>query len=209
MTLNQIAERIAFAMNEPLNTMLNRNIKFSVRHWRSTLIRQDIQANGLSEEYLQRIEIDLVKVDKADSCNFNLDKCKILRSAKPIPQFVRWKNDVTFKYFGTVDGKAFTETAYEEVPYTCYNRFTSNVIRFTMVNQHAYIFNNTKLKKAFLQHIFVDPYEANILCEGCFTDDSYFPCPSDMVTRIMSAIITGEFKIINPVSQEVTIEGDN
>lgn len=208
MTLNQIAERIAFSLGDPLNNILKENIKFSIKNWRATLIRRDIQTNGLSTEFLQRIYLDLKKVDKADSCNFNLDKCHILRTVNPLPQYIRWKNDSTFKFIGTSDGGASTETEYEEIPYTCYNRFTSEVIRHSVINNYIYIFNNTKLKKIALQHAFVDPYQANILCEGCYTDDSDFPCPADMVTQIMSAILTGEFKII-PINEEVNVEKDS
>lgn len=205
-SLNQIAERIAYALNDPLNIMLKENIKFSVRYWRSTFIRRDIFANGMSPELCQRIYLDLKKVDKADSCNFNLNDCEILRTVNPVPSYIRWKNDVTFKFIGTADGQISTEVEYEEVPYTCYNKFTFNILRHCIVNQYIYIFNNTKLKKIALNHPFFDPYQANALCSGCYTDDSEFPCPADMIQQIVQGIITGEFKVLNPKDEEVTIQ---
>lgn len=209
MTLNQIAERVAYALNEPLNQMLKENIKFSVRYWRAMLIRRDIQANGMSDEFLQRVYIPLIKVDKADACNFNLGDCKILRSENKIPKPIRVKNDVLFKFVGTVDGKSFTYTEYEEVPYTCYNRFTSKVIRYVYINEYIYIFNNDLLKQFAIQTPFVDPYKANTVCgTTCFDDNSDFPCPDDMVQQIVSGILQGEFKLMNPIDKEVEVDED-
>lgn len=208
-TLNQIAERIAYAQNQPFNEMLKDNLKFSIRYWRATFIRRDIQANGMSDEFLQRIYVDLQKVSKADACNFDLNCTTILRTSVQIPKPIRVKNDVLFKFVGNVDGKPFTYTEFEEVPYTCYNRFTSKVIRYCYVNGYIYVFNNTLLKKLAIQTPFVDPYQANALCEGCYNDDSEFPCPEDMIQQIFQGIVNGELKVVNPTDEEVDIQEDN
>lgn len=207
-TLNQIAERIAFAQNQPLNIMLKENLKFSIRYWRALFIRRDIFANGMSDEFLQRIYVPLIKVDKADSCNFDLECTKVLRTSTQIPKPIRVKNDILFKFVGTADGKAFTYTEYEEIPYTCYNQFTSKTIRYTYINGFIYVFNNTLLKQLAIQTPFADPYQANALCEGCYTDDSEFPCPEDMIQQIVQGIISGELRIV-PVDEEVDIQSDN
>lgn len=206
-SLNQIGERIAYALNDPLNYMLKENIKFSIRYWRAMLIRRDIAQNGLSDEFLQRIYLDLIKVDKADACNFNLDCVKVLRTKNKIPKPIRLKTDVLFKFLGSVDGKPFTYTEYEEIPYTCYNKFTSKSIRYTYINEYIYVFNNTLLKKIAIQTPFVDPYQANNICDDttCFNDDSEFPCPEDMIQQIVSGILSGEFKMVNPPDEEVEV----
>lgn len=206
-TLNKIVERIAYALNEPLNIVLKENLKFSVMYWRSVLIRRDVQANGMSDTFLQRFYIDLVKVDKADSCNFDLDCTTVLRSTNTIPRPVRLKNDSLFKFVGTVDGKAFPQVEYEEVPYTCYNRFTSKTIRFCYINDYLYFFNNNKLKKVALQYVVEDPFSINNTCttDTCFNADSEYPCPADMIQQIVTGILSGEFKILNPVNEEVQV----
>lgn len=211
MTKNQIAERIAYALNEPLNVPLKENIKFSINNWRATLIRRDVQANGMSDGFLQRFYVDLQKVDKADACNFNLNCVEILRTKNPIPRPVRLKSDTLFKFVGTVDGKSFSQVEYEEVPYTCYKRFTSKDIKFCYVNEYIYIFNNTKLKKIAFQYIVADPSSINNSCtdDTCLNDDSEYPLPEDMVPQIIAAILSGEFKITNPVNEEVSINKTN
>jgi len=206
-SLNQIAERIAYEKKDPFNVMLKENIKLSVNFWRATLIRRDVQANGLSEAFLQKYEVELVKVDKADSCNFNLDCVKVLRSKNPIPKAVRLKNDVIYKFVGSVDGKPWAQVEYEEVPYTCYNKFTPKDVRFAIINDYLYVFNNTKLKWARLQHIVEYPNLINTSCTNstCFTDDSEYPCPADLLHSIVTGIMSGEFRMINPVDTEVQV----
>lgn len=208
MTLNEIAERVAYGLQDPFNVMLKNNIKFSIKNWRALLIRRDIFSNGTSPEYLQKIKVNLIKVNKGDTCNLNLDCTKVLKSENQIPQFIRWKNDVPFKFVGNYNGKSFTYTEYEELPYTCYNRFTSSTIRYCLINHYLYIFNNTKLKYTWIEHIFVDPYQANILCEGCFDDDSFFPFPADLVQQFIVGVMSGEFKITSPLDEGIKVEDE-
>jgi hypothetical protein len=209
-TLNQIAERIAYALNDPLNVELKENAKFSIKYWRATLIRRDVARNGQSDEFLQRFYFDLVKVDKADACNFNLD-CLILRSKFEVPKPIRLNNDILFKFVGSVDGKAWTFTEYEEVPYTAYNKFTSSQIRYAYINNYIYVFGNTKLKKGAIQASFANPSVINNSCDAstCYSDDSEFPIAEDMLQQIIQGILSTEFKMMKPKDNEVEIDTDN
>lgn len=211
-TLNQISERIAYALNEPLNTMLRENIKFSIKYWRSMLIRRDVAQNGLSDELLQRVNFNLVKVDKADACDFTIGCDYILRSEFKIPKPVRLKTDNVFKFVGIFDLqgnlKPVTYTEFEEFRYTKFNRVTHNVIRYNYTNGYLYFFNNTLLKKATIQAIFADPAQANNACgTECYNDDMEFPCPDDMIQQIFAGIISSEFPMkVKPISEEVEID---
>lgn len=207
MTLNEIAERIAYDKGEPFNVMLKEHIKLSVNYWRAILMRRDVTANGMSDMFLQRFFVSLQKVDRADACNFDLECTKVLRTVNPIPRPVRLKNDVTFKFVGTVEGKPFSPVEYEEVPYTCYNRFTPKDIRFCYVNDYLYIFNNTKFKTIMLQYAVEDPRSINLSCtEGsCYDDNQDYPCPLDTVQQIITGILSGEYRLLNPVSEEVEV----
>lgn len=203
-SLNEITERIAYALNKPLSFALQENIKVSVKYWRALLIRRDINANGLSDELLQKIYVDLVKVDKADACTFQ-DGCEVLRTKLPIPKPLRLKNDVVFKFVGNIGGKPFTYTEYEEIPYTCYNKYTSKVLRYAYINSYIYVFNNLRLKKLAIQTIFADPSEVNTVCDDCYSDDKPYPIGEDMIQAIVQGILTGEFRL-KPTDQEVSIE---
>lgn len=208
-SLNKIAERIAYALNDPLNVELKENIKFSIKYWRATLIRRDVARNGQSDEFLQRFYFDLIKVDKADACNFNLD-CLILRSKFEIPKPIRLNNDILFKFVGSVDGKPWTFTEYEEIAYTAYNKFTSLQIRYAYINNYIYVFGNIKLKKGAIQAPFADPSIINNSCDNtlCYSDDLEFPIAEDMLQSIIQGILTTEFRIMQPKDNEVEIETD-
>ncbi len=212
-TLNQIAERIAYALNDSFNVELLENIKFSVLSWRAMLIRQDIERNGLSDEFLQKAYIDLVKVDAADSCDFTIDNCIILKSVNKIPKLVRMKSDVLFKFVGIFDEnsnlKPTTYVEQEELRYRKFNRYTSKTIAYNYTNDYLYFFNNTKLKKATIQAIFADPRQVNLLCsENCFDSDSELPIGMDMLNTIVAGIISKEFPLQNPTDAEVNINTD-
>ncbi|HNQ21195.1 MAG TPA: hypothetical protein PKI46_09060, partial [Bacteroidales bacterium] len=74
-------------------------------------------------------------------------------------------------------------------------------------NDYLYVFNNTKLKWARLQHIVEYPNLINTSCTNstCFTDDSEYPCPADLLHSIVTGIMSGEFRMINPVDTEVQV----
>lgn len=213
-TLNKISERIAYALNDPFNVMLLENIKFSVKYWRATLIRRDIERNGYSDEYSQKISLDLIKVDKLDDCNFTFGCDNILRTKFKIPKPIRIKADVLFKFIGIIDlqgnYKPITYSEIEEIRYTKFNRYTSNVVRCSYINGYVYIYNNTLIKKLFINTPWADPSAINIACgTECYNDDMEFPCPDDMIQQIFNGIVSGEFPMkTKPLGEEIQIENE-
>lgn len=206
-TLNQIGERIAFALNEPLNYVLKENIKFSVKYYRSLFIRRDVAANGLSDEFLQKFHVPLLKVDKADDCAFNLG-CTVLRTKNKVPKPVRLKSDVLFKFAGTPSGKGFNYTEFEELRSRLHNKYTANEIVYSYINGYIYIYNASKLKYVALQYIVDNPEEINFCAtsDTCYDDDKEFPIASDFLADIVTNILSKEFRIMNPTDEQVNID---
>lgn len=207
MTLNQIAERIAYSLNEPLNFVLKENIKFSVIAYRALFIRRDAVVNGLSDEFLQSYNSPLIKVDKGDNCYYELG-CDVLRTENKVPKPLRLKTDVVFKFVGTPTGKPFSYSEFEEVGFRCYNKYTGNEIVYSYINGYIYIYNASKLKFVRIQQILADPRQA-VLCstsDTCYSDNSEFPMPEDFVPDIIRSIKSGEFNIMNPKDEQVKID---
>lgn len=208
-SLNQIAHTICDRLNQPFNVMLHERKKFEVKYWRAELIRQDVNKNGLSYEFIQSFVTELVKVDKADNCVVGIN-CTILRTATKIPKPVRLKEDVPFKYVGEVGGNAsYPYTELEELKYTLANKYTGKSIRYNYTNGYIYIFNNTKLKYLSLQGIFTNPELVNdCVASGstvCYNDDMEFPIADDMLRVIIDGLVNEELK--TPVTDlEVPIE---
>lgn len=207
MTLNQAADRVCFALNDRFNYILRNNVKFSIKYWRAFLIRRDVAANGMSDQFLQRAYWDLEKVDKADDCAIVLG-CSLLRTSNKVPVPVRLKTDIAFKFVGDVYGNPYTYCELEELKYTLSNRFTAKAIRYTTINDYIYVHNNLKLKKLAIQAIWSDPEKINTSCstDTCFADDQEFPCGDDLMQAIIGGIINGEFKMMNPDDEEVEVD---
>ncbi len=204
-SLNQIADTIIDRLNQPFNTMLRERKKFEVKYWRAEFIRQSVEKNGLSYEFIQPFETDLTKVDKADTCIANIN-CPVLRTKNKIPKPVRLKDDVPFKYVGELGGNnSYSYTELEELPFTLSNKYTAKSIRYNYTNGYIYVFNNTKLKFISIQGIFTNPELINSCSNLCYNDDMEFPIADDMLRSIIEGIVNEELKA--PVKdREVKVE---
>lgn len=207
MTLNQAADRIAYALNEPTNFVLKENIKFSIIYYRALFIRRDIVTNGQSDEFLQSFNSPLIKVDKGDNCYYDLD-CDVLRTENKIPKPLRLKTDVIFKFVGTPTGKPFAYSEFEEVQYRCANKYTGNEPVFSYINGYIYIYNVTKLKFVRIQQVTEDPRQVTFCstADTCYSDDDEFPMPADFMADIVTNILSKEFRILDPKDEQVKID---
>lgn len=207
MTLNQGADRIAYALGEPTNYVLKENIKFSLIYYRALFIRRDIAANGQSDEFLQSFNSPLIKVDKGDNCYYELG-CDVLRTENKIPKPIRLKTDVPFKFVGTPTGKPFAYSEFEEVQYRCANKFTANEPVFAYINEYIYVYNASKLKFLRIQEILADPRKINLCAtaETCYSDDDEFPMPEDFMADIVANILSKEFRILDPKDTQVKVD---
>lgn len=208
-TLNQIADTICDRLNQPFNVMLLERKKFEVKYWRAMFMRRDVEKNGLSYEFYQSYIVELIKVDKVDSCLIGVD-CTVLRTKFKIPKPVRFKDDVPFKYFGDIEGNnSFPYVEFEELKYTKSNKYTSKNIRHNYTNGYGYIFNNTKLKYVRIISACVNPEQVNTCTSDgeyiCYDDDMEFPIADDMLQSIIDGIVNEELK--TPIDEiEVPIE---
>lgn len=212
-TLNNIADFLADRLGRPFDDFLKVDLKFAVKYWRAFLIRQDVERNGTSREFLQRFILPLVKVDKADSCAIDIG-CLVLKTGRLVPKPVRLKQPVPFKYVGEVGGDgSWTHTELEELQFTKENKYTSNVIRYNYINNLIYVYGNIRVKFVAIEGVFANPEEAIDYCVGsadCVTDDEPFPIGEDMLKTLMDGILKGEFNIKAPIEkQDVEVTNDN
>lgn len=207
-TLNKIAAQITDALDKPFDVMLNERIKDAIIYWRAELIRQDGDRNVLSKEFIQRIVVNLEKVDKLDSCVVKAG-CPALRTKEKIPRPIRPKDAPSlFKFVGSADGHIpYTYTDLEELRYTRANKYTYNAIRYNYVNGYIYVFNETKVKYATIEGIFLDPRLASVNCveNSCMTDDDEFPISGDMIRTIVEGIKEGTRRLPETEDKEVPI----
>lgn len=210
-SLNAIAERIAYSLNDPFNYYLKESIKFTVKHWRATLLRNDIERNGVSKIYTQSMFADLIKVDKAEHSKLKLYE-NILKTTLKIPVPLRFKADSDFLYVGELGGgNPFVYRENFELPYTKYNKYTNNVISYNYTDGFIYVSKNCRIKSILIQTIFENPAEIYNLTENsdCFDPDNYeFPIGLDQLSYIVEGIIKSEIRLINPSDEQIKIDNN-
>ena len=203
MSLNKIAYFVASRLNEPLNDVLVEEIKFAISYWRSYLIRQDVERNGQTGEYVQTMTIPVQLIDASDNCYIEVG-CKVLRTIEKVPAPVNIKGDAPFNYVGTVNmKKPFGFRNQSTIAFSFTGKH--NQIFYTFNNGYIYVWGNNKIDYINISGIFKDPMEAMELCinsTNCTEDEDVYLMPSHMEQIIVEGLLNGTFAL-RPLKNEV------
>jgi len=191
-SLRQLVTRSINNINEQYNIALYRLVKDMLFTARAEMLQQSIDKRGTTDDqYRQRYVVKLEKVDSADTCVANAN-CTVLKTINPIATPLRYTTDVPFSFVGSIDGKlTFTKTSRSEMQYVSSLKYTANAIRYDYINNYIYVYGNTKLKYISIDAVYENPTIVSDECiDGaiCYTDDMEFPCPLDIINRMMDRI---------------------
>ena len=190
-TINQLSRMIIDKLAYRYSDLLNSEVKADIKSWLSKLIRQDIERNGMRNQYNHTFVVPLVKVDYADNCLIDVD-CSILKTDRKIPAPIAVKGDVQFKFVGTVDKRlVFTYTEKELLPYVTANKYTGFTSRYFYENNYIYVLSST-LKEKFIaiEAIFYDSEILQAVCSDyCVTDEDVVAIPDDLLVVIEAEVI--------------------
>ena len=105
--------------------------------------------------------------------------------------------------------------------YSSFTKYTSSVPKYFHQNSRIYTLNipttdsvlgsNYVLPKLFVRAIFEDVDSLRgftYLGEDCYNDDMQFPCTMDMVQQITQSILSGEYRVENPVNDNEEVQPD-
>ncbi len=99
----------------------------------------------------------------------------------------------------------------EEVNYVPYNKYSKGDPRYYYMNKRVYITSDAD--HVNIRGIFADPREASKFnhCTGadCYTDDSRFPMPEDMIATMIPALIDGELRILRDTNEGKEVKADS
>ena len=235
-TLNQIGEEIAYKLGDQFNTTLRNSIKEDVIDLRAKFIRDDADRNAVSNvHFSQALTLQFEVVNILDEFNANFDclnsicpdvqyqdKYKVLKSKKPVPIPIRFKNSGRnpFMYVGRVDGsKAFVYTTLEQFPYIRTLKYSLKTIFYIIYNQHLYIINNLgecdinqtlNLCNVLVKGIFENPRDFYNACENGdkFIDDMEFPIGRDMLVQLKDKIYSSYMQKPKD-GEQVNIDSDD
>lgn len=189
-SLNNIAENIAFSLNEQFNHTLKESVKNSIIDYRALLIRQDLEKNAISyTDYLQSYCVQLELVNRSECPQLAVGDF-VLKSKEKIAKPIRLKTNgrSNFKFVGSVDRrKSFTFATGHEEYFLSALPFQKNVVYYTYLNGYLYVLNNIKLCKVLLEYVVANPTLIED-CDNVFTDDRDFPIGEDMLSAIKKMI---------------------
>jgi len=197
-SLDYIVESIAQKLNKEQDYAFKENVKFSVSHWRATLINRTAARHKLDTNLFQTLCIDLV-YDNIDLCCENITGCKGVISKEKIPETINFnKNSPLYK----VTTLKFKEINY--APTSDWNnlkhlKYNNKPDVYDVVNNKLFLKDNVNLKYVYIQDIFYDPIEAfscnNNNKNPC--DEENYPITSDLITAIIEGVISLDLKILN------------
>lgn len=230
MTLNQIAEDIAYKLGDQFNNTLKESIKHTVIFYRSKYLRDDDARNGSTSPHLfQSVVMQMEEVNKLEDVGASISciteggvcmavidnkKYRILKSKKKLPIPVRLKGYGTthYRFIGSVDRS--TRFSYSEpidlkyklaLPYQ-----NSATIFFFIANNDLYLLNNLDICDVLLDAVYENPRDAYEACdEDGVADDKYFPLPLDMLVSITDGIVTKTYPLRGADGQTVNIQKDD
>ena len=228
MTLNAIAEDIAFKLGDQFNHTLNESIKHTLIYYRSKFIRDDIEKNGDNiNSYYQTVVLSFDKVNQLSDtgadllCLVNIcrgakeaSKYTVLKSKERMPSFIKLKSrgNSPFKFIGSVDRmERFKYATPDTLEYLKELPYQKGKIYYYISNNSVYLLETTEICNLLIEGIFDDPREAFKLCEGeRFRDDSEFPISNDLLFYIVNGIVSKEYPLINKADgEEINLQNTN
>jgi hypothetical protein len=190
-TLNKIAEEVAYELGEQFNMVLRELIKSKVIDYRALFIRQDLVKNGNNVlDYYQTYCLKLIE-QEGIKCGFNIDRI-VLVTETTIPKSLRIKGNgrVPFRYIGaTSKTKPFIYTTVEEFEYLQFLPYQDKLIYYTYVNSKIAVLNTLKPCDILIEDIVADPRDIKDCNKDLIApDDVEFPIPQDMLVSIKKSI---------------------
>tara|TARA_R110000787_G_scaffold286343_1_gene404278 strand:- start:1812 stop:2504 length:693 start_codon:yes stop_codon:yes gene_type:complete len=206
MTLNEIAYNLLNLVrggrsNHDEHISLDQ-IKFNIRHYRAMFIRRDYSKNGFNSRHTEQ-DLGCVRLEPVDAskCCKLPTSCSVYRTKKTIPKTIRYNFEEAISYVGDVSGTAtipfINSNAIKWLPY---DKYTKGKLKSYMINDYLYVYNAEGLEAINVRGVFEDPEEVSIFDEctagGCYSHDTEYPLPLDMLNMINSGIINGELGLL-------------
>lgn len=212
-TLREITDELADDLGRWNDEAFKENLRFAFKHHAARYTRQTIDKHNRIDPVF---EVDLscvsvTKADKAECCNIK-SNCDIL-STPVLPKPIRLSKQLAITYAGSVDKQnQYPIIQPTQAPFIEYEKWTNDKPRAYWLNQKLYFVNVPELlENVDVRMVAEDPEQANnfINCSGeaCFTIDSEYPIPEDMVNMIYRDMINGKLKLY--MSENQPVERDN
>lgn len=194
------------------NLLEDKQVVFHIGHYRANLAKQKLDKGEPINPVLIQ-DLGEVKIKKVDSkeCNCDIKGCSLYKVESTIPKVLY------LSYVGSVGGKAFEKTTYNDIHYMQFNKYTSKADRWFMIGEDLYVSspNHNLGKRIKIQGIFEDPQVANsyatcdcVVSETCYEDFEFeYPLPITMWDTVKKMIVDLELRFLSTRSTDNTNNG--
>jgi hypothetical protein len=211
MTIQSLAEEIAFDYNKSFDKETTRRLELAIIGYRASIIREEYARTGrFSNNLVVTLTLKVIGVPEEECCT-KVEGCKIQRTELKVPKPVRVKDGTSFLYVGDTDGGTpFTFAQISEINFLEKgNRFAKKRPYYTYENGYIYIHNvnTSKIRISFVPDNLEDLGEIKD-CHGDVCDID-LTIPSDMSKQIKALIKAEQSGIQPPISKDIKIDQIN
>jgi len=192
-TLNNIAYNIAESVDKAHDYSVIERIKKLIIYYRALFIRRTAERNNfLSSHFKQNFISETVKLRDAYT------EEEYVRTKLEIPTTIRLKETESFTYVGGINKTTpYNEITPRAASLVKFDKFSNRMVRFYYHDNYLWILNSYP-EKILIEGIFEDP----TLIPG-FDANGLFPISDDMISLIITTIVTTEFKIDQSQNNEI------
>ena len=200
-----------------------RLIKERIRTWRTILLKQYFTGvRSVEQIYVQDLGcVDIEKIDPVE-CPEVTSTDYIFKTVDKVPQPIELRGNLMFTRIGPINKVAinFDYINYNQIQYTSFNRFTSNIIKSFYRNDYLYFYTDSKkcvdhlklIEQVNVQGIFQDPEEVYDIVKTdttlCFDESVVYPISDDIKNKIID-IVTKEMLNKHRMPEDKINDGDN
>jgi hypothetical protein len=205
-TLDAIVDFISERLDKGNDFAFKESVRFSVAHWRATLIKNSATRHKIEENLFQTICVKII-YDSTDICCEKLTGCKGVVSEN-IPETVDFYKVSPFYEVTDVHYKNFSHEEKSSWRFLDEKKYGNSNKIYDVINNRIYLKDNINLRNIYVKDIFFNPLEANECNDNDVKpcDPNYYPITRSMITAIIEGIISLDLKIINKDSQEINNE---
>lgn len=191
----------------------DRQRAFILTHFRAELLAQKIRARSPIEASIQTIEMEVVRISNTDMVR-EMNKVRMSKTSKKIPQLITSNGILGLTYFGTTDfefdlGKPKTALEWRD---TQYLGVVGTEPVWKLVDGVAYIANADKLgtRKLLLSGYFSDPLDVHMfkgdynILSGLSYD---FKFPEELLGQLNNMVTQGEYRWNEAIPEDNTNDG--
>ena len=204
--LTPIVDYLALRLDKSSDYGFRETLAYSVKHWRATLIKRDLERNVLDARLLQTICIPLEYGSTSVCCSV-VTGCKGLMSTVELPVAVRSKIAAPFYGLTTLKYTAIDYKIRQFWKESEVAKYTKNNLLYDVINNKLYVKNAKNLTHVYITDIWEDPELLTFCNDNAVNNcgDYEFPIADDMITTIIEGIISLDLKLINKDNQQVEI----